>query len=111
MSKEPKSEQMVKSMVAQLAGQAVSIFLQSKEEQRESEAEYAQGLDWLKMEKEDLQERIEFLETKLKEETESKEVYQRFWHECLESRDRLRDQIKKLVSDAATSDREVLGEN
>lgn len=106
-----KSEQMIKSLMAQMGSQAMGIFLQTKAEQREMEANFAQEIDWLKMENEDLQEKIVFLEAELKEEKESKENYQKFWHECLESRDRLRDQIKKLVSDATTSDKEVPSED
>jgi|LSQX01.3.fsa_nt_gb hypothetical protein len=61
MSKEPKSEQMIKSMVASLASQAVGIFLQTQKERREVEQE----LDWARMDIEDLQDKVFFLEDAL----------------------------------------------
>ena len=67
MSKELRSEQMAKSMFAQMASQTMGIVFQAKRESAEIETQYAQDTDWLRMQLEDAEEQKEILERKVSE--------------------------------------------
>jgi peptidoglycan hydrolase CwlO-like protein len=111
-----KSDEMMKSLTAQLASQATAIYMQTKSEMREMESQLSAEIDWLKMQVEDLEEARDYLQNEnereretseklrkeLEEARDSLETYKKWWLEAEGKISQLKSEKEK--SDAATSD-------
>ena len=53
-----KSDEMARSLMAQLASQAMGIILQTRQEMKEQEIQFHEEADWLRMRVEDLEQEL-----------------------------------------------------
>lgn len=67
-----KSDEMAKSLMAQLASQTMGIILQSKQEMKEQEVQFHEETDWLRMRVEDLDEELFAVNAELENEKAEK---------------------------------------
>lgn len=105
-----KSDEMFKSLAAQIASQSVGIFLQQKQESREEEIVHFETVDELRLcienleqelaEKEglldDSVEKVADLSKRLQVASEERDRLQKWWHEELSLNRELREEIETL---------------
>lgn len=106
----PKSDEMLKSYVAQIASQGVAIFLQQKQEAREQEVGHFEVYDELQTRLEDMEANYRSLEevknnlqSELKERLYEIEKLNRFYESVREER----DECKKWWHRQLTENREL----
>jgi len=114
-----KSDEMAKSLMAQLASQTMGIILQSRQEMKEQEIQFHEETDWLRMRVEDLDEELfaanaelenekaekAELEQRLKTVEKEKEQFLDWWLKESRKVTDLKAELDSIKrSDAATSD-------
>lgn len=121
----PKSDEMLKSYVAQIASQGVAIFLQQKQEAKEQEVGHFEVYDKLQTRLEDMEANYRSLEevknnlqTELKERLyelqavkedyksvrEERDEVKRWWHRQLTENRELKEELRALQSGASLVD-------
>lgn len=114
----PKSDEMLKSYVAQIASQGVAIFLQQKQEAREQEVGHFEVYDELQTRLEDMEANYRSLEevknnlqTELQERLYELQAVKEGWHRQLDTNNDLRKEIGALrekVTIGSVEEKEVV---
>lgn len=105
-----KSEDMIKNLAAQMAGQGMGIFLQARKEAQEEAEEYRTELmaandyiddleatfEEMRKELDAKEQQISDLKESLKAAENDKNNFQRWWHEQLKETSKLKQEIEDL---------------
>lgn len=119
----PKSDEMLKSLAAQIASQSMAIFLQQKQEAREEEIYHVEMVDELKVRIEDLEQALaekdeELGQIRLDNEKRSKAMqviakerdeFKSWWSRQLDNNNDLRKEIEVLQEKVAIESVEEKG--